>query len=63
MVHVDAQVVVVDKPAGLSTIPYDGSEEDTLEARVRGWLERRGNSRGGRPTVSVIPRSGGRAGC
>ena len=56
VVHVDAQVVVVDKPAGLSTIPYDESDVDTLEARVRGWLERKGNSRGGRPTVGVVHR-------
>jgi len=56
VVHVDAQVMVVDKPAGLSTVPYDDAEVDTLEARVRGWLERRGRSRGGRPTVGVVHR-------
>ena len=35
VVYADAQVVVVAKPAGLSTIPYDGTEVDTLDARVR----------------------------
>jgi 23S rRNA pseudouridine1911/1915/1917 synthase len=56
IVHVDAQVVVVDKPSGVSTVPYDESDVDTLDARVRGWLERRGHSRGGRPTVGVVHR-------
>ena len=56
VVHVDAQVVVVAKPAGLSTVPYDDPEEDTLEARVRAWLERRGRSRGVRPTLGVVHR-------
>jgi 23S rRNA pseudouridine1911/1915/1917 synthase len=56
VVHVDAQVIVVDKPSGVSTVPYDESDVDTLEARVRGWLERRGKTRGGRPTVGVVHR-------
>jgi 23S rRNA pseudouridine1911/1915/1917 synthase len=56
VVYVDAQLVVVAKPAGISTVPYDETDVDTLEARVRGWLERRGRSRGGRPTVGVVHR-------
>jgi 23S rRNA pseudouridine1911/1915/1917 synthase len=56
VVYVDSQVVVVDKPAGISTVPYDDTDVDTLEARVRGWLERRGRSRGGRPTLGVVHR-------
>jgi 23S rRNA pseudouridine1911/1915/1917 synthase len=56
VVHVDAQVVVVLKPPGVSTVPYDEGDVDTLEARVRGWLERKGNARGGRPTVGVVHR-------
>jgi 23S rRNA pseudouridine1911/1915/1917 synthase len=41
VVHLDAHVIVVAKPPGISTIPYEGSEEtDTLDARVRAWLER-----------------------
>jgi 23S rRNA pseudouridine1911/1915/1917 synthase len=60
VVHVDAQVVVVEKPAGLSTIPYDDTEVDTLESRVRLWLERRlerrSKTRGGRPTLGVVHR-------
>jgi 23S rRNA pseudouridine1911/1915/1917 synthase len=63
VVHVDAQVVVVAKPAGVSTVPYDESDEDTLEARVRRWLERRGKGgkggkggRGGRPSLGIVHR-------
>ena len=57
VVHVDAQLIVVAKPAGVSTIPYDGSEEDTLDARVRAWLERRRHvPRGGRPSLGIVHR-------
>jgi len=40
IVHVDPHVVVVRKPAGISTIPYEQGERGTLEERVRGWLVR-----------------------
>jgi 23S rRNA pseudouridine1911/1915/1917 synthase len=57
VVHADAQVIVVSKPAGLSTIPYDGTEVDTLDARVRTWLERkRLVPRGQRPTLGIVHR-------
>ncbi len=57
VVYADTQVVVVAKPPGLSTIPYDGSEVDTLDARVRAWLERRRLvPRGQRPTLGVVHR-------
>jgi 23S rRNA pseudouridine1911/1915/1917 synthase len=57
VVYSDAQVVVVAKPPGLSTIPYDGSEVDTLDARVRAWLERRRLvPRGSRPTLGIVHR-------
>jgi len=50
-------VVVVSKPAGVSTIPYDESDVDTLDARVRAWLERRRLSpRGSRPNLGVVHR-------
>jgi 23S rRNA pseudouridine1911/1915/1917 synthase len=53
----DSQVVVVRKPPGLSTIPYDGTEIDTLDARVRAWLERkRLTPRGQRPTLGIVHR-------
>jgi 23S rRNA pseudouridine1911/1915/1917 synthase len=65
IVHVDAHVVVVDKPSGVSTIPYEEGETDTLDARVRAWLERRNKSagghgkhggRGGRPALGIVHR-------
>ena len=58
VVHVDAHVIVVDKPPGVSTVPYEEGETDTLEARVRGWLERKAGKggRGGRPAVGVVHR-------
>ncbi len=45
-VHVDSQVVVVRKPAGVSTVPYDETETDTLVDRVHQALKAssRGNS-------------------
>ncbi len=41
IVHVDAQVVVVQKPAGISTVPYDENETGTLDELVRAELGRR----------------------
>ena len=57
VVYADAQIIVVSKPAGLSTVPYDDTETDTLDLRVRGWLERRGLApRGARPTLGIVHR-------
>ena len=49
VVYVDSAVVVVDKPAGISTVAFDESEADdeTLDALVRDLLVRR-ERRGGR---------------
>ena len=72
LVHVDAHIVVVDKPSGISTVPYDpegmGSslavrarpgEEVTLDQRVRAALARREKARGRSgppPDVGVVHR-------
>jgi 23S rRNA pseudouridine1911/1915/1917 synthase len=57
VVYADAQVVVVAKPPGISTVPYDEAETDTLDARVRAWLERkRLVPRGARPSLGVVHR-------
>jgi 23S rRNA pseudouridine1911/1915/1917 synthase len=57
VVYADAQIIVVSKPAGLSTVPYDETETDTLDLRVRGWLERNGLApRGARPTLGIVHR-------
>jgi len=47
LLHVDHDIVVVDKPAGLMTVPFEG-ETHTLVDRVRAALQRRAR-RGGRP--------------
>jgi 23S rRNA pseudouridine1911/1915/1917 synthase len=57
VVYVDAHVVVVAKPTGISTVPYDERETDTLDARVRAWIERTQSGAGGsRPNLGVVHR-------
>ena len=41
IVHLDPHVVVVQKPAGISTVPYDESETGTLDELVRAELGRK----------------------
>jgi len=41
IVHVDAHVIVVQKPAGVSTVPYDENETGTLDELVRAELGKR----------------------
>lgn len=41
--YVDSQVVVAQKPAGISTVPYDSTERDTLDRRVQKQLAREGS--------------------
>jgi 23S rRNA pseudouridine1911/1915/1917 synthase len=40
VVFVDQHLVVVNKPSGISTVPYDDGERGTLVDRVRIWLHR-----------------------
>ncbi len=58
VVHVDAHVVIVDKPPGVSTVPYDEGETGTLDERVRDWLAHEGRRArgGGRPPLGVVHR-------
>jgi len=60
VVHVDAHVVVLDKPPGVSTVPYDEAETGTLDERVRDWLAqsspRKSARGGGRPPLGVVHR-------
>lgn len=49
LVYVDAHVVVVRKPAGVATVPYE-DERDTLDRLVQGLLRRTA-----RPGTSVAP--------
>jgi 23S rRNA pseudouridine1911/1915/1917 synthase len=41
IVFADSQLVVVSKPAGISTVPFDDSERNTLIDLTRSLLERR----------------------
>jgi 23S rRNA pseudouridine1911/1915/1917 synthase len=49
IVHVDAHVVVVDKPAGIATVPFE-DERDTLDRVVQSLLRK-----SARPGTSVAP--------
>jgi 23S rRNA pseudouridine1911/1915/1917 synthase len=40
LVHVDSQVVVVEKPAGIATVPFEDSERNTLDVLVANLLAR-----------------------
>jgi 23S rRNA pseudouridine1911/1915/1917 synthase len=42
IIYLDGQVVVVRKPAGVSTVPYDEHETGTLSELVHALLKRRG---------------------
>jgi 23S rRNA pseudouridine1911/1915/1917 synthase len=52
IVHVDAHVVVVDKPSGISTIPY-AEERGTLDELVKNALPKTG---GAVPSLGVVHR-------
>ncbi len=42
ILHLDAQLVVVAKPAGISTVPYDENERGTLDQLVMETISQRG---------------------
>jgi 23S rRNA pseudouridine1911/1915/1917 synthase len=54
LIHVDREIVVVDKPVGISTVPFDASEHDTLIHRVRTALSRHEGRSG--PPLRVVQR-------
>jgi 23S rRNA pseudouridine1911/1915/1917 synthase len=58
IVHVDTHVVVVNKPAGVSTVPFEEGDTGTLDELVRAWLSRRTKrgERGTRPSLGVVHR-------
>jgi 23S rRNA pseudouridine1911/1915/1917 synthase len=45
IVFVDAQVVVVEKPSGIATVPFEESERDTLDVLVAELVNRGAQSR------------------
>ena len=57
--YIDPHIVVVVKPSGISTVPFDESETDTLDERLRRMLEAKekgGQKRGGRSPLGVVHR-------
>lgn len=61
LLHLDTHLVVVEKPAGISTVPYDESESGTLDEKVRSLLARSSRGAGasrppGRPALGVVHR-------
>jgi 23S rRNA pseudouridine1911/1915/1917 synthase len=46
IVHVDAQLVVVNKPAGLLSVPFEDGDKDTLIDQLRAWLRRNSSAHG-----------------
>lgn len=54
ILFVDASVVVVDKPAGVATVPYEDQEPDALSESLRDLLSRRGGTR--IPPLGVVQR-------
>ncbi|HYO97402.1 MAG TPA: RluA family pseudouridine synthase [Polyangiaceae bacterium] len=54
IVYADTHVVVVEKPAGLSTVPFDENETVALDQIVAAELSRR--DRGRRPPLGVVHR-------
>ena len=53
MLHEDSHVLVVDKPAGLLTVPTEAREKDTLWSRALHYLQHR---YGGRPYAGIVHR-------
>lgn len=52
LLYVDSQIVVVNKPAGISSIPYDENEHGTLDELVRRALANQGSI----PPLGVVHR-------
>ncbi|HEX6245054.1 MAG TPA: pseudouridine synthase, partial [Polyangiales bacterium] len=55
IVHVDADVVVVDKPAGVMSVPFEPGDRDTLIDQTRAALRRKG-ARGFDPELGIVQR-------
>lgn len=55
IVHVDADVVVVNKPAGIMSVPFEEGDRDTLIDLTRAALRRKG-TRGFDPELGIVHR-------
>jgi 23S rRNA pseudouridine1911/1915/1917 synthase len=58
IVHLDRDVAVVRKPAGLLTVPYEDDDKDTLQQRAAAAVRRRDvhEGIGGGPALRVVQR-------
>lgn len=54
LVYVDSQIVIADKPSGISTVPFDSRERGTLDELVRHSLERQSHRR--LPPLGIVHR-------
>ncbi len=55
IVFMDTHVIIVRKPAGISTVPFDDDEHGTLDELVRRVLPKSSNN-GPRPSLGVVHR-------
>lgn len=46
VVHVDHQIAVVNKPAGVLSVPYEPGDKDTLADQLRAYLRRKSGAQG-----------------
>lgn len=56
VVHLDKDVIVVRKPAGMLTVPFEDEDRDTLIDRTRVYLRHRGGVRGGEVELGAVQR-------
>jgi 23S rRNA pseudouridine1911/1915/1917 synthase len=56
VVYIDAHVVVVNKPAGVSTVPYEEGERGALDQLVAELIRRTTHRRGPPATLGVVQR-------
>lgn len=54
LVYADSQIVVADKPSGISTVPFDSSERGALDELVRRALEQKSHRR--LPPLGIVHR-------
>jgi 23S rRNA pseudouridine1911/1915/1917 synthase len=55
LVYVDPHLVVVDKPAGISTVPFEAGERGTLDQLIAAMLPR-ARGKGPPPSLGVVQR-------
>lgn len=58
VVHLDSEIVVVRKPAGILTVPFEREDRDTLLALARVAVRRMASAKGvaGNPTLRTVQR-------